>query len=125
MLSCVGLGLVGSVCGGVDCCFMLLWAVVGLCFGVEGRVRGVDCVCATEALCSSANGVGEEGVASLAQALEKNTTLHTLHLNCEFVVVWCDCGGGADCCFMLLWAVVGLCFGVEGRVRGVDCVLRH
>ena len=37
--------------------FMLLWAVVGLCFWVEGRERGVDCVCATEPPCSSDNSV--------------------------------------------------------------------
>ena len=65
---------------------MLLWAVVGLCFWVEGRVRGVDCVCATESPCSSDNDVGDAGAAWLAQALEKNTTLQTLDLSGEFVV---------------------------------------
>jgi len=45
--------------------------------------------CATEAPCSSDNGVGEAGAASLAQAMEKNTTLHTLYLGCEFVVLCC------------------------------------
>ena len=86
---------------------MLLWAVVGLCFGVEGRVRGVDCVCATEAPCncSSDNHVGEAGAASLAQALEKNTTLHTLYLEGEFVVLCCDCGGG----LIVVYVVVGCC----------------
>jgi len=49
--------------------------------------------CATEAPCSSGNRVGDAGAASLAQALEKNTTLHTLNLGGEFVVL-CDCGGG-------------------------------
>ena len=58
-------------------------------FAVEGRVRGVDCVCATEAPCSSGNRVGDAGAATLAQALEKNTTLHGLSLNGEFVV-FCD-----------------------------------
>ena len=55
-------------------------------FGVEGRVRGVDCVCATEPPCSSGNKVGDAGFATLAGALEKNTTLHTLDLGGEFVV---------------------------------------
>ncbi len=88
---------------------MLLWAVVGLCFGMKGRVRGVDCVCVTEAPCSSANyGVGCEGAASLAQALEKNTTLQTLCLNGEFVVVCCDFGGG----FIVVYVVVGCCWVV-------------
>jgi len=57
---------------------------------VEGRVRGVDCVCATEAPCSSGNGlngVGDAGCAMLAGALEKNTTLQKLNLSCEFVVL--------------------------------------
>jgi len=63
---------------------------VGLCFvacfvcvWVEGRVRCVDCVCATEAPCSSGNEVGDAGCAALAGALEKNTTLHTLDLSRE------------------------------------------
>ena len=68
---------------------MLLWAVVGFVFGVEGRVRCVDCVCATEPPCSSGNEVGDAGCAALAGALEKNTTLHTLNLFCECVVL-CD-----------------------------------
>ena len=92
---------------------MLLWAVVGFVFWMEGRVRCVDCVCAAEPPCSSGNGVGDAGAASLAQALEKNTTLQTLDLNREFVVVCCVCGGGLIV-VMLLWAVVGLCFGWRG-----------
>ena len=57
--------------------------------GVEGRVRSVDCVCATEPPCSSGNEVGAAGCAALAGALEKNTTLQTLNLSCECVVL-CD-----------------------------------
>ncbi len=55
---------------------------------VERRVRGVDCVCATEPPCSPVNKLGDAGVASLAQALEKNSTLHTLELHSEFVVMY-------------------------------------
>ena len=55
--------------------------------GVEGRVRCVDFVCATQAPCSSVNEVGDAGAAALACALDKNTTLHTLDLSREFVVV--------------------------------------
>ena len=99
---------------------MLLWVAVGLCFGVEWRVRGVDCVCFTEPPCSSDSKMGKAGFASLAQVLKKNTTLQELTLIGEFVVLCI--GRGVDCCGLLLWAVVDLCFGVEGRVRGVDCV---
>ncbi len=87
----------------------------------EGRVRGVDCVCATEPPCSSGSTVGDAGAAWLAQALEKNTTLQTLSFGREFVVLCCVCGGG----LIFVYVVVGCCwfvFGMEGRVRGVDCV---
>ena len=67
----------------------VLWVVVGFVNRVEGRVRGVDCVCATEPPCSSDNEVGAAGCAALAGALEKNTTLHTLGLSRECVVL-CD-----------------------------------
>ncbi len=74
---------------GVDCG---LWCA-GCCLfvvGVEGRVRGVDCVCATEPPCASENRVGDAGCAALACALEKNTTLHTLSLGCElFLSCFC------------------------------------
>ena len=50
-------------------------------------MRCVDCVCATEPPCSSDIVVGDAGAAALACALDKNTTLHTLDLRCEFVVV--------------------------------------
>ena len=93
----------------MGCCWFVFW--------MEGRVRGVDCVCATEPPCSSDNRVGDAGAASLAQALEKNTTLQTLDLNREFVVVCCVCGGGmivVGCCLFVFW--------MEGRVRCVDCV---
>ena len=49
-------------------------------------MRCVDCVCATEPPCSSDNRLGDAGAASLAQALEKNTTLQTLNVESEFVV---------------------------------------
>jgi len=65
----------------------VLWDVVGYVVGVEGRVRGVDCVCATEPPCSSDNSASDAGCAALAGALEKNTTLQTLNLNGEFVVL--------------------------------------
>ena len=66
----------------------VLWVVVGYVVGVEGRVRGVDCVCATEPPCSSDNKVGDAGCAALARALEKNTTLQGLNFRCEIVVLW-------------------------------------
>jgi len=72
---------------------MLLWVAVGLCFGVEGRERGVDYVCATEPPCSS-DKVGDAGAAAIARALEKNTSLQELRLGREFVVLCCVCGGG-------------------------------
>ena len=69
------------------CCFVGVW--------VEGRVRGVDCVCATEPPCSSDNKVGDAGCAAFARALEKNTTLQKLDLGREFVVLWfCFIEGG-------------------------------
>ena len=55
---------------------------------------GVDCVCATEPPCSSGNVVGDAGATSLARALEKNTTLQTLDLQGEFVVLCCVLEGG-------------------------------
>ena len=52
-------------------------------------------VCATEPPCSSGDGVGDAGAAALAGALEKNTTLQELNLNCECVVLWfCFIEGG-------------------------------
>ena len=72
-------------------------------------MRGVDCVCATEAPCSSANRVGDAGAASLAQALEKNTTLQKLDLGCEFVVLClCYVKGG----LIVVYVVVGCCWVV-------------
>ena len=76
--------------------------------GVEGRVRCVDCVCATEPPCSSGCEVWEAGAAAIALALEKNTTLQTLNLNGEFVVLWCVCGGG----LIIVYVVVGWCWFV-------------
>ena len=87
---------------------MLLWVAVGLCFWVEGRVPGVDCVCATEPPCSSESKFGDAGAAWLAQALEKNTTLQWLDLNGEFVVLCCVCGGG----LIIVYVVVGCCLFV-------------
>ena len=66
---------------------------------------GVDCVCATEPPCSSGNVVGDAGATSLARALEKNTTLQTLNLGCEFVVLRCVCGGG----LIVVYVIVGCC----------------
>ena len=62
----------------MGCCLFVFW--------MEGRVRCVDCVCATEPPRSSGNGVTEAGAAAIARALEKNTTLQTLDVCCEFVV---------------------------------------
>jgi len=87
---------------------MLLWVAVCLCFWVEGRERGVDCVCATEPPCSSDSEFGDAGAAWLAQALEKNTTLQTLLLDSEFVVFCCVWGGG----LIIVDVVVGCCLFV-------------
>ena len=91
---------------------ILVYVVLGCCwfvFGVEGRVRCVDCVCATEPpWCSSESDFGDAGAAWLAQALEKNTTLQTLDLNGEFVVLCCVCGGG----LIVVYVVVGCCWFV-------------
>jgi len=100
----------------------VLWDVDGYVVVVEGRVGGVDCVRATEPPCSSDNEVGDAGCAAFARALEKNTTLQTLGLSGEFVVLWfCFLEGGlvVGC---VMWDVVGYVVGMEGRVRGVDCV---
>ena len=87
---------------------MLLWVAVCLCVWVEGRERGVDCVCATEPPCSSESKFGHSGFAWLAQALEKNTTLQTLNLGREFVVLCCVCGGW----LIVVYVVVGCCWFV-------------
>ena len=99
----------------------VLWVVDGYVVGVEGRVRGVDCVCATEPPCSSGNNVGAAGCAALAGALEKNTTLQTLYLNSECVVLCCVICflRGVDCGFMFCGVVV--LFGLGWR--GVCVVL--
>jgi hypothetical protein len=71
---------------------IVVYVVVGCCwfvFWMEGRVRCVDCVCATEPPCSSGNGVTEAGAEAIARALEKNTTLQSLNLLGEFVVLCC------------------------------------
>ena len=83
-------------------------------------MRGVDCVCATEPpWCSSESKFGDAGAAWLAQALEKNTTLQTLDLNGEFVVLWCVWGGG----LIVVYVVVGCCWSVLLVLRGVSVVL--
>ena len=76
-------------------------------------MRCVDCVCATEPPCSSGNEVGAAGAAALACALEKNTTLHTLHLQSEFVVVCFVLGGGLIVVYGV-WDVVCLWLGWRG-----------
>ncbi len=89
--------------------------------GVEGRLRCIDCVRATEPPCSSDNVVGYAGAESLAQALEKNATLQTLDLSSECVVLCYVFGGGMH----VVYVILGCCwfvFGVEERMRGVDCV---
>jgi len=65
--------------------------------------------CATEAPCSSGNCVGDAGAVLLAQALEKNTTLHTLDLESEFVVL-CLCYVEVD--LIVVYVVVGCCWVV-------------
>ncbi len=80
---------------------IVVYVVVGCCWSVfrmEGRVRGVDCVYATEPPCSSGNAVSDAGAATIARALEKNTTLQAFVLQGEFVVLCCVCCGGFDCC---------------------------
>ena len=52
-------------------------------------MRGVDCVCTTEPPCSLDCQVTDVGAAAIARALEKNTTLQTLDLQGEFVVLCC------------------------------------
>ena len=76
-------------------------------------MRCVDCVCATEPPCSSDNGAGDAGAAALACALEKNTTLHTLYLQGEFVVV-CFVWGGVLIVDYGVWVVVCLWLGWRG-----------
>ena len=75
----------------------MVYVVVGFCwfvFGVQGRVRVVDCVCATEPPFSSVNRVGDAGARALAAALEKNTTLQALVFGGKFVeVCFCSWGG--------------------------------
>ncbi len=51
----------------------VLWVVVGYVVGVEGRVRGVDCVCATEQQCSSDNSVSPALEASIYSLLQRNS----------------------------------------------------
>jgi hypothetical protein len=93
-------------------------AAVALLQMQQGRERVVDCVCATEPLwCSS--GVTDAGAAAIARALEKNTTLQTLLLFGEFVVLCCVCGGG----LIIVYVVVGCCWFVCFGLRGVSVVL--
>ena len=90
---------------------VVVYVVVGCCwfvFWMEGRVRCVDCVCATEPPCSSGNGVTEAGAEAIARALEKNTTLQALGLSRELVVLCCVCGGG----LIIVYVVVGCCWFV-------------
>ena len=50
----------------------------------------------------------DAGAAAIARALEKNTTLQTLDLSREFVVLCCVCGGG----LIVVYVVVGCCWFV-------------
>ena len=96
----------------------VLWVVFCFVVVMEGRVRGVDCVCATEPPCSSDCQVTDAGAAAIARALEKNTTLQSLSLGCEMVVFCCFLGGG----WILVYVVVcGVWFAVclSGRLCGV------
>ena len=84
-------------------------------------MRGVDCVCATEPPFSSGNKVSDAGAAATERALEKNTTLKILIPTRGLLFFVFVFGRGVDCG---LWCA-GCCLfvvGVEGRVRGVDCV---
>ena len=103
----------------------MVYVVVGcfwfFVFGAEGCVRGFDCLCATEPPFSSGNNLSNSGAASLAQALEKNTTLQRLDLDCEFVVLLRALEGG----LIVVYVIVGcfwFLFGVEGFVFGVECL---
>ena len=82
-------------------------AAVALLQMQQGRERGVDCVCATEPPWFS-SGVTDAGAAAIARALEENTTLQTLHLSREFVVLCCVCGGG----LIIVYVVVDCCWFV-------------
>ena len=42
---------------------------------------------AAEPAPSSGNGVGDAGAAAFAAALEKNSSLQTLHLGCQFFLI--------------------------------------
>ena len=50
----------------------VLWDVVGYVVGIEGRVRGVDCVCATEPPCSSGNSVSPALEATIDSLIQRN-----------------------------------------------------
>ena len=81
----------------------------------------IVCAPLNRRVCSSDNKIGDAGAAAIARALEKNTTLQTLHLSGEFVVLWCVCGGG----LIVVYVVVGCCWSVLLVLRGVrvvDCV---
>ncbi len=50
----------------------VLWDVVGCVVGVEGRVRGVDCVCATEPPCSSDYSASPALEATINSLIQRN-----------------------------------------------------
>ncbi len=60
------------VCVDVGYCFML-------CLRWMGHVRGVDCVCTTQQLCSSGSQFSKAGAEAIARALERNTSLQKLN----------------------------------------------
>jgi hypothetical protein len=84
-----------------------------LCLWWMGRVYGVDCVCATHQLCTSANNFKDAGVSAIARSLEKNTTLQTLNLVCKFFFVF-HFGCGVGFCFFVDVVCCWVVSGVDG-----------
>ena len=68
----VSLQCCGFVFGGRLIVGYVVWDVVGYVVGVEARVRGVDCVCATEPPCSSANDVSPALEATIKSLIQRN-----------------------------------------------------
>ncbi len=65
--------------------FSLFGSGCRLCFSFEGGALAVLIVCVcNDPPVSSDNGIGDEGAAAIAKALEKNTTLQRIELWSEF-----------------------------------------